>query len=116
MQKFYTPEEVARELRVTRRAVYGWLASGRLPGYRAGSRWRIRPEDVGAFLQRGPEVKGSDMIGAPQEATAERAAQIRAARGSLAHVPLSVDEVIEWKRHEVEREDAHPVELVKLWI
>jgi excisionase family DNA binding protein len=51
MPTYYTPEEVAGELRVTRRTVYEWLRNGRLRGLRAGRWWRIRPEDVAAFLQ-----------------------------------------------------------------
>ena len=48
---YHTPEEVAAELQVTRRTVYGWLRSGRLRGVRAGRGWRIRPEDMASFLQ-----------------------------------------------------------------
>jgi excisionase family DNA binding protein len=44
MPKYYTPEEVAQELRVTRRTVYEWLTSGRLRGMRAGNRWRVDVE------------------------------------------------------------------------
>jgi excisionase family DNA binding protein len=51
--EFMTPEEVADRVRVTRRAVYDWLKDGKLKGYRAGSRWRIRPADLDAFLQVG---------------------------------------------------------------
>src|SRR5260370_39501552 len=45
-----TPEEVAARLRVSRRTVYAWLKIGRLRGLRAGKAWRIRPEDLDAFL------------------------------------------------------------------
>ena len=45
-----TPEEVAARLRVTRRTVYAWLKIGRLRGLRAGKGWRIRPQDLEAFL------------------------------------------------------------------
>jgi excisionase family DNA binding protein len=55
-----TPEEVAAEIRVTRRTVYEWLRSGKLLGLRAGRSWRVRREDLNAFLNRGP---------APQEET-----------------------------------------------
>jgi excisionase family DNA binding protein len=97
MPKYYTPEEVALELRVTRRTVYEWLTSGRLRGYRAGTRWRVRPEDVQEFLQPRQQAQDNE----PLEA---RAARIRAARGALAHVPVTVEEVLRWKREEVERE------------
>lgn len=37
-------------LKVTRRSVYAWLRSGKLRGLRAGQFWRIRDEDLNAFL------------------------------------------------------------------
>ncbi|MBX6377927.1 MAG: helix-turn-helix domain-containing protein [Clostridia bacterium] len=55
MERLLTPEEVADQLRVTRRTVYEWLRTGRLRGLRAGQFWRIRPEDVEAFLETGDE-------------------------------------------------------------
>jgi excisionase family DNA binding protein len=50
---YRTAEEVAEELQVTLRTVYGWLRSGRLRGVRAGRGWRIRPEDVERCLASG---------------------------------------------------------------
>jgi excisionase family DNA binding protein len=106
MQKYYTPEEVAQELRVTRRTVYEWLTTGRLRGLRAGSRWRIRPEDVEQFLQPAAPPSGESRTPEKQEIDLEeRAARIRAARGSMAHIPVSVDEFIQWKQEEVELEN-----------
>ncbi len=50
MERYLTPEEVAEQLRVTRRTVYEWLRRGKLRGLRAGRWWRIRPADVEAFM------------------------------------------------------------------
>ena len=49
--EYYTPEEIAESLRVTRRTVYDWLKSGRLPGLRVGRSWRINREALLAFLR-----------------------------------------------------------------
>ena len=46
----YTPEEVAKELKATRRTVYRWLVSGALRGKRAGDGWRIAEADLMDFL------------------------------------------------------------------
>jgi excisionase family DNA binding protein len=105
MPKFYTPEEVAEELRVTRRAVYGWLKTGRLPGYRAGNRWRILPADIQVFLQahqNAPVARSHRITSSDEE---ERAARIRAGRGVLAHACVTVDDYLRWKREDVEREN-----------
>jgi excisionase family DNA binding protein len=49
--RYYTPEEVATKLQVTRRTVYRWLTEGKLPGLRAGAGWRITEAAVERFLR-----------------------------------------------------------------
>ncbi len=49
---FYTPEEIAELLKVSRRSVYEWLSAGKLHGLRAGQYWRITEEDLMKFMQR----------------------------------------------------------------
>ena len=48
--KLYTPEEVAANLKVSRRTVYQWLTSGKLKGLRAGQTWRISEEALVEFM------------------------------------------------------------------
>jgi len=50
MAEFLTPQEVADELRVTRRSVYSWLRGGRLEGQRAGKAWRVSREALARFM------------------------------------------------------------------
>ena len=50
-EKLLTPEQVAERLQVTERTVYGWLRRGKLPALKLGRLWRIRPEDLEAFLE-----------------------------------------------------------------
>ena len=64
MVEWLTVEEVAARLRVTPRTVRGWLQDGRLSGRNIGGRagWRVRQEDVDAFMESlegnaGPDVK-----------------------------------------------------------
>ncbi|TMB70116.1 MAG: helix-turn-helix domain-containing protein [Chloroflexi bacterium] len=49
-EKLLTPEQVAERLQVTERTVYDWLRRGKLPALKLGRLWRIRPEDLEAFL------------------------------------------------------------------
>ena len=65
--EYYTPEEIAESLRVTRRTVYDWLKSGRLPGLRVGRSWRINREALLAFL-RPPILQSSPPLTAPPPA------------------------------------------------
>jgi excisionase family DNA binding protein len=100
LQRLYTPEEVAEALRVTRRAVYDWLKTGRLRGLRAGNRWRIREEDVEAFTQADRSKRGSAV-----ETAAERAARVDAAYSKFAGFPGSVEEFLRQKHEDIKWEN-----------
>jgi len=47
---FVTVSEVARQLRVSKMTVYRLISSGELPAVRIGKSYRIREEDVDAYL------------------------------------------------------------------
>ena len=51
-ERFYTTEDVARLLQVTRAPVRAWIRQGRLPASRFGRGWRITPADLDAFRVR----------------------------------------------------------------
>jgi len=52
LPSLYTPEEVARKVKVERQTVYHWLSAGLLRGLRVGSTWRITEEDLMNFMTR----------------------------------------------------------------
>ncbi len=47
-----TPAQVGERLQLTERTVYEWLRDGRLAGLKLGRLWRVRSEDLEAFLER----------------------------------------------------------------
>ena len=49
--KFYTPDQVAKRFKVSRRAVYLWIKQGRLKAYRLASTVRIAEGDLEAFIE-----------------------------------------------------------------
>jgi excisionase family DNA binding protein len=101
-----TPEEVAARLKVKPRTVQEWLRSGRLAGLKLGKLWRIRENDLETFL--GAHVTsgaGTATEPLPAVTPEERAARIRAARGSMAHVPGSVDDFLRRKHEDIEWEN-----------
>jgi len=100
MPKYYTPEEVAQELRVTRRTVYEWLTSGRLRGMRAGNRWRVDVQDLEAFIQ--PERGGRRADEAAERA--DREARVMAIVGKYADVPVSSEDLMREKHERWRRE------------
>ncbi len=55
MGDLLSPEEVAARLRLSRRTVIVWLQRGKLPGIKVGSRWRVRADDLDAFVEPGPD-------------------------------------------------------------
>ena len=60
-EEYYTIEEVAERLKVTRAAVYKWMRSGRLPYVLVGDRRRITSSALKAFIRQGkPEEMEDD--------------------------------------------------------
>ncbi len=50
-KKLLTPDDVAEALNVSAMTVRSWLRSGEMKGIKlAGNIWRIRPEDLEAFV------------------------------------------------------------------
>jgi excisionase family DNA binding protein len=46
----YKPEEVADLLKVSPETVRLWLKEGKLKGAKIGTTWRVKQEDIEAFL------------------------------------------------------------------
>lgn len=55
MDKYYTPEEVASLLKVSRETVYNWLRSGKLKGVKVFNFWRIPESELKRLLHSGKE-------------------------------------------------------------
>ena len=49
-EQFYTPQEVARMLKVAYLTVYRWIKAGKLKAYKVEKQYRIKAEDLDAFL------------------------------------------------------------------
>jgi len=58
LPKFYTPEEVAGILKVNPKTVLRWIREGKLKAVKAGRLWRVREEDLEAFLSPEEEAGG----------------------------------------------------------
>jgi excisionase family DNA binding protein len=48
---YLTVEEAAAKVKVKPLTIREWLRLGKLRGVKAGRLWRIRPQDLDAFLQ-----------------------------------------------------------------
>ena len=52
-EEFFTINEVAQRLKVTRAALYKWMGQGKLAFKMVGSRRRISSSDLAAFIKPG---------------------------------------------------------------
>jgi len=50
MEKYYTPEEVATNLKVHLKTVYNWIKGGRLQAVKVGHFWRISETELNRLL------------------------------------------------------------------
>lgn len=55
-EEYYTVDEVATRLKVSRDAIYKWMQQGRLAYVLVGTRRRITSSGLRAFVKPGPDV------------------------------------------------------------
>ena len=58
--KFYTPDELAALLKVTRQAIYNWIQQGRMEAVRIGRTVRIPADEVERLLREGRSPRQAD--------------------------------------------------------
>lgn len=51
MDNYFTPEEVAKILKVSEKVVGDWLRAGIMPGTKTGRLWRIAETDLKKWLE-----------------------------------------------------------------
>ena len=55
--KVYTLKEVQEILKVTQRTIYTYISGGKLKAVKMGKYWRVRHQDLEAFLKGEPAAK-----------------------------------------------------------
>lgn len=50
-ERLLTPEEAAERLAMKPRTIREWLRSGKLPGVKAGIKWRVRESDLNDYIK-----------------------------------------------------------------
>ncbi len=66
-EAFYTPEELATMLKVTRQAVYNWIQQGHMEAVRIGRTVRIPSEEVERVLREGRTLRKADQQSAERD-------------------------------------------------
>lgn len=50
-ERLLTTSQIADKLQVTEKTVTRWLLAGSLKGYKVGRQWRVREDDLEAFMK-----------------------------------------------------------------
>lgn len=53
--KFYTPDEIAKQLKITRQAINKWIREGKLKAVKLGRIWRIPESALQEFIKESME-------------------------------------------------------------
>ena len=68
MDDLFTAEQVAAILQLSPKTIKDWLRAGKLPGCKIGRVWRVRKEDLEAFIQGARTWRGSEAPVDPRHA------------------------------------------------
>lgn len=55
---YFTVDEVAEQLRVSRATIMRLISQGKFPGIQVGSQWRIPEDELDAYLKRDSKWTG----------------------------------------------------------
>lgn len=58
MSELMTLPEVAQFLKIAERTVYHWAQKGRLPGFKMGTVWRFKREDIDHWIEEQKRMTG----------------------------------------------------------
>lgn len=50
-ENFYTPQDIAKILKVAYMTVYRWIRAGKLVAYKAGKQYRVKQVDLDGFVK-----------------------------------------------------------------
>lgn len=53
IEPWYSLEEIARHLGVSKETIYRWLERRNMPAHRMGKLWKFKPSEVDAWVQTG---------------------------------------------------------------
>ena len=65
--RWFSVDEIADYLGVSKDAVYSWVTSKGMPGYKVGRFWKFKKEDVDRWVREGGAASSSDEELQPKE-------------------------------------------------
>ncbi len=56
-EPWYSLEEIAKHLGVSKETIYRWLERGTIPAHRVGKLWKFKPSDIDQWVMNGGAEK-----------------------------------------------------------
>lgn len=56
-QMWFTVEQIATHLQISKESIYRWLEKGRIPAHRVGKQWRFLITEVDDWVKRGDAIE-----------------------------------------------------------
>lgn len=53
IEPWYSVEEIARHLGVSKETIYRWIEKRKIPVHRMGKLWKFKPSEVDSWIQNG---------------------------------------------------------------
>ncbi len=53
IEPWFSVEEIAKHLSVSKETIYRWLERGKIPAHRMGKLWRFKPSEVDEWVLHG---------------------------------------------------------------
>ncbi len=53
IEPWFSVEEIAQHLGVSKETVYRWLEKGQIPAHRLGKLWKFKPSEVDDWIKKG---------------------------------------------------------------
>jgi excisionase family DNA binding protein len=62
-ERWYSVDEIAAHLGVSRETVYRWIDHKGLPAHRIGKFWKLKVTEVDAWARTGPTASDAERVG-----------------------------------------------------
>jgi excisionase family DNA binding protein len=57
-EPWFSVEEIARYLAVSKESIYRWLEREKIPAHRVGKQWRFKPSEIDRWVKSGNASEG----------------------------------------------------------
>ncbi len=62
VEPWYSVEQIAQHLGISKETIYRWLEKGKLPAHRIGKLWKFKPSEVDDWVRKGQADQSSEKV------------------------------------------------------